>query len=223
MAPDLAMSLDLTVFTRLRPYVYHLTARSNLSSIARDRHIESAEWILKRSGDVSLLRSRRRTHVTVRVGASGIQLRDQAPLHRGNLALSPSWSFEDLVEDLNRRVFFWPGTAAGPTPYGLRHFQRYAGEDPVIVRVATADLFDLNASSSIEFCRYNSGSPRCSGGKRSPRGPNTFVEAMSFEGTTSDVVEVTLRNVARLPNVWELGDSPTGPWRVGEVSRASEI
>ena len=40
--------------------------------------------------------------------------------------------FEDLVEILNGRVFFWPGAVGGPISYGVRHFERYQNEKPVI-------------------------------------------------------------------------------------------
>ena len=126
--------------------------------------------------------------------------------------LSGGWSFGDFVEALNHRVFFWPGAADGPNPYGRRHFGRYLAEGPVLMRVKTWELLRANRDSIPEFCRYNSGSPRYSGGRPSPRGPETFLAASSFRSPPSEVVELVFRNVAALPDLWEVGTSPDGPW-----------
>ena len=125
-------------------------------------------------------------------------LRDQAPLREGNAALDGGWTFADLVEDLNGRVFFWPGTERRPIPDGQRHFERYADESIAVLMVDTTALFAANGGAT--FCRYNSGSPRWSGGRPSPRGPGTFVAAADAPFTAGQVVEVTFRNTVVLPN-----------------------
>jgi hypothetical protein len=128
------------------------------------------------------------------------------------MALAGGWNFEDLVEALNERVFFWPGTEHGPIDYGLRHFARYESECPLTIRVRTDDLFEANPRSIPEFCDRNSGSPRYSGGRASPRGPDTFVMASRFTGAPSRVVELTFTGSVRLPEVWQVGTRPDGPW-----------
>ncbi len=80
-----------------------------------------------------------------------------------------SYSYEDLIENLNRRIFFWPGTPAGPIGYGRRHFERYREENPVILRINVRSLLCANAKVEPKFCRYNSGSPRCSKGREPQR------------------------------------------------------
>ncbi len=141
-------------------------------------------------------------------------MRDQAPLYAGNMTLDPGWSFRDFVEELNSRVFFWPGGASGPTAYGVRHHARYREkrESLAILRVATQSLMSANPRSDPGFCRFNSGSPRCSRGRKSPRGGETFQLASEFEGVPSKVVELTFKRHVTLPDDTDWGPSPTGPW-----------
>jgi len=77
--------------------------------------LESTAAFLERAGRLDLLRARRRSGERVTVDGIQVHLRDQAPLHAGNVDLPANWSFEDLVELLNRQVFFWPGTVVEVT------------------------------------------------------------------------------------------------------------
>jgi uncharacterized protein DUF7002 len=206
------MALDPAAFTRTRPY--YLTSKANLRLILECRRIDCAATLILKDGRKELLRRRRSKHEAVHVDGRAISLRDQAPLHEGNLALSGGWSFPDLVEALNKRVFFWPGTESGPNDYGNRHFGRYVVEEPALIRVKTSALLEANDQSAAEFCPYNSGSPRYSGGRPSPRGPNTFVSAASFNWSPSNVVELVFRERATLPASLEVGTDPAGPWCV---------
>jgi hypothetical protein len=141
-----------------------------------------------------------------------IVLRDQKPLHKGNTGLPNGYKFDDFIESLNRRVFFWPGDKSGPIDYGLRHFERYKDERPVVLRIDFASLIDANPSIEPRFCRYNSGAPRCSYGKKSPRGPRTFLAAAHFEGAPAGVVELTFEGEISLPPNTKFGKHPAGPW-----------
>ena len=141
-----------------------------------------------------------------------VVLRDQAPLHEGNMDLQEGWTLEDFVEQLNQRVFFWPGTEDGPIDYGLRHFGRYASERPHLIRVRLASLLAANPGAMAQFCRYNSGSPRCVQGRRSPRSERTFLDHADVDFQRNQVVEVTFRGEVGLPFDAELGDRPGGPW-----------
>jgi hypothetical protein len=169
---------------------------------------------MEQAGCADRLRVRRRAHERIAVGTAVIVLRDQGPLHGGNLDLASGFSFEDLVEFLNRRVFLWPGTALSPNDYGVRHFERYQQEHPVLLRVGFRSLCFSNPSACPLYCRYNSGAPRCSQGRRSPRGPDTFVSAAEFGGTPGQVVELAFCTVVELPTDAEIGIHPNGPWRL---------
>ncbi len=205
------MPFEIETFPNVRPYLYHLTSRENLPAIRKGMNLRSAVSIASAGGVGGTLESRRKTSVQITVDGSVLNIRDQGPLYEGNMLLAPGWTFGDVLRDLNRRVFFWPGTAVGPISYGARHFERYAAESPVVLRVRTQDVFSLNADRAPEFCRYNSGSPRCSGGKRSPRGPDTFRVHGDFDGTSSNVVEVTFVDRVALP-AFEVGVLQDGVW-----------
>jgi hypothetical protein len=207
------MPFTLARYAQLRPFLYHLTARANHSRIAELRRLESTAVLLVASRSIDALRVRRRSHLPLRIGAHQVLVRDQAPLHAGNVAFAEGWNLADLVADLNRRVFFWPGGVQGPISYGQRHFARYAVEMPLIIRVRAEALFQSNPERTPLFCRYNSGSPRCNGGRPSPRGPDTFLSAECCQYGPANVVEVTFLDTVMLPPDVECADHPGGSWR----------
>lgn len=197
------MSFTLEQFVGTRPRLYHLTARANLSGIEAHGELWPAHQLMQRASDSTMLRTRRSDARLFDDAAGQVaSLRDQRPLSEGNVALEDGWTFEDLIEALNRRVFFWPGTDTRPIPHGVRHFRRYLSEEPIVIRVRTAALFELNPAP--EFCRYNSGSPRCTGGRKSPRGPDTFASATAIDASVGEVVEVTFEGPVLLPGDFEV-------------------
>jgi hypothetical protein len=208
------MAFRLEVFAVARPFVYHLTSADNLVRICEVGSLESASSLITRAKRGELLRQRRPKHTPINVAGREVWLRDQAPLHAANVDFAEGWNLGDLVEALNRLVFFWAGTASGPSDYGQRHFDRYRTEEPVLLRVPTAALFAANQSGQPLFCRYNSGSPRYSGGRASPRGPETFVPPNAFLGSPARVVELAFTERAKLPPSTEYGFAPAGPWQV---------
>lgn len=141
-------------------------------------------------------------------------LRDQKLLRSGNIELTGGFTFEDFVEALNARVFFWSGKDDGPIPSGKRHFARYKSESPVMLRCRFQTLLSANSTTEPLFCPYNSGAPRTVNGKKSPRGPNTFSKACDFPRIPSKVVEVTFVKKLFLPQDTELGHGPAGPWQL---------
>jgi len=207
------MPLDLDRFAKLRPYLYHLTARRNIKRIRTSGRLESASELFSRAGQHQLLRVRRREHVTLTIDDAQVLVRDQAPLHAGNAGLQDGWSFDDLVAKLNTLVFFWPGSGDSPISYGCRHFERYRSERPSIIRVPTRTLVQAATASGPLFCRYNSGSPRCSKGIPSPRGAATFREAREVDFTPAQVVEVTFALGVDLPADTHVAQGAQGPWR----------
>lgn len=168
---------------------------------------------MERAKQTDLIRILRRGSRQVSFEGRTIVIRDQDRLHRGNTGVPSGYTFEDLIESLNRRIFFWPGASAGPISYGRRHFERYEEEHPVILRIEFQSLLSVNRSGNPLYCRYNSGSPRCFDGKKSPRGPNTFLSAIDFQETPSKVVEVTFDTEIILPPTTQFGMHPSGPWK----------
>ncbi len=208
------MPFTLERFAAIRPFLYHLTATSNVARIRRTKRLDCAARIMAEAGDTSMLRQKRQSLTPLEVGEDTIVLRDQLPLHFSNMELADGWSFERYVESLNGRVFFWPGDRSGPNDYGQRHFERYRGENPTIVRFGFDALLSANARTEPLFSKYNSGSPRYTQGLPSPRGPGTFVTASVAAFTASQVVEVTFMDLVRLPRqLVEFARMNDGLWR----------
>jgi hypothetical protein len=208
------MPISSEKLIRLRPFLFHLTAASNVARILRMRRLESTATMLRQAGRSDLAKTRRREHVQVKLKGETVELRDQAPLHAGNLALEQGWTFNDFVSHLNDRVFFWPGGARGPSPYGVRHYERYAAEKPSILRISTAALLAQNPTQPPLYCRYNSGSPRCSNGVKSPRTTRTFLSGDEADFGVGEIVEVTFIGDIQLPAELHVGHSPAGPWQI---------
>jgi hypothetical protein len=205
--------LQLDKFIALRPYLYHLTDPNNLQFLIERNAIVPASILMDLAGSLHLLRQKRSDAAVLSIDGYDIHIRDQGPLYAGKAGFAEGFSFADFVESLNCRVFFWPGTVCGPIAYGIRHFERYQNESPTILRVSTVSLLQANPAAVPHFCKYNSGSPRPSGGIKSPRGLDTFLPAEQFPWTPGKVVEVTFDCELALPPDIEFGPAPEGPWQ----------
>ena len=201
-------------FVSLRPYLYHTTSDNNLVGIIGARRLKSAGLLLLESDRYPELEIQRLAYHPIRTGHGHAWLQTQRPLHAGNIDFRDSYSLEDVVRMLNSRVFFWPGSEAGPIDYGTRH--RDANKWPsaaAMLRMRTADVFRLAVSNPPQFCQYNSGSPRCSKGKKSPRGSKTFSTADSYAKSPGSVKEVVFDNHVDLPASTEKWDCTSRLWR----------
>lgn len=202
------MSFSESRFAEIRPYLYHSTSIRNLAAIRDTRKLRSASAL----SDHTLQNTDRRVAPTPVGSAATVWLQTQRPLHKGNIALEGGFSFSDLVCLLNSKVFFWPGSENGPIPHGQRHL---AGNDwrsaAATLRVPTRALMSQNSRPAM-YCAYNSGSPRCVGGRKSPRGPGTFASAGEFERTAGDVIEVVFSDEVELPNSTQRWDVTNSRW-----------
>lgn len=196
------------------PFAYHLTARANLSRIQRTEQLESASAMIQAANQLNLISLRRQELREIIVDGETIILRDQAPLHAGHIDFQDGWTFPQLIESLNSRVFLWPGDGNGPIAHGQRHFERYEDQEPAILRISLADLIESNPDRPPLFCHFNSGSPRTVGGRKSPRGPRTFLPCDQFERKHRDVIEVTFEEFVTLPlDETEVRLKPGGAWQ----------
>lgn len=186
--------------------LYHGTAQENLESI-RSTRVLTCPAVIAPS-----LRAARKRLERVKHGEHVIVLRDQSALRPGQMELS--LSLEDFVAELNRRVFFWPGDRDQPNSYGCNFSAAYRrrGENVVSLRVDFLELLTANPGASPYFCRFNSGAPRTSAGKRSPRGPDTFQTADEWQGPPWRVAEVSFFSKVVLPDTAEVWDDAAG-WR----------
>jgi hypothetical protein len=90
---------------------------SNLASIRSERALHSVGKIAP-----DRLQERRLTAISIERSQGDISFRDQRKLQQGHVELTGGWSWSDLVEALNSRVFFWPGDHDGPNDCGRRLF-----------------------------------------------------------------------------------------------------
>jgi hypothetical protein len=206
------MGLDVSTFGKVRPFIFHLTDRQNLRRIKAMSVLESSERLLSRAGRSDWLRSRRVGPRSITIDGESVLLRDQDPLQQGAIAFEAGWDLERFIGHVNRHVFFWPGSAAGPIDAGRNHFERYAPKQPLLLRVGLYQLIVANPKSEPLFCRFNSGAPRVVGGRRSPRGASTYQRPDDFVGTPSVVVEVLFEDQVVLPASTQIGTSYDGPW-----------
>ncbi len=204
------MSFSLPQLVRCRPYLFHLTAAGNLSSIVRTREFRCSNVLLAEAGLTSQSSQKRIAHLGISTSHGSTLLRDQRPLIEGAIAFEDGWDMARFVQHVNQHVLFWPGRHSGPIDSGMNHFERYRSESPVLIRFPTASLQQVN----LKFSRYNSGAPRCSGGKYSPRGSKTYLPAVDFMGSASEVVEVVVNEACALPATAEVSKNPSGPWKL---------
>lgn len=99
------MAFNVEDLIRIRPYVFHLTDSRNIPRIRRLKALEPASRLLRQGGREDLLGVKRPSHIGVSVGSDRMFLRDQMPLHAGNMGLTGHWTLKKSVHQLNDRVF----------------------------------------------------------------------------------------------------------------------
>ena len=215
MTEETGFKLELEDFINNRPFLYHLTDRENLPSILERGEIWSAELLCKSAFTSNkkrktFLRTKRPEHTLIVVNGKDIRIRDQKPISMTVLqrSLSNGWQAEDFIEHLNKRVFMWPTLNRL-----IRHFNRYRHENPVIIRVSSEEIFNVN--EVIEFAPINSGATRCHpsyNGNAPTRGKETFLPSNQYTSSVASVAEVTFRPHCVLPDQVWYSSLPSGAW-----------
>jgi hypothetical protein len=82
----------------------------------------------------------------------------------------------------------------------------------VILRAPFHSFQKRNPQIQPLFCKYNSGSPRWSGGRARPRGSDTFSTAVDNSFRLGDVVEVVFKGSVSLPADTQYATDVAGPW-----------
>lgn len=212
--PDTGSALiQLEDFAVLRPYLYHLTDSRNLPRVQRLGRLSPAADILHATGRPELITIRREADLVLAIDNDTVILRNQSPLHEANVELVGGWGFADLIGYLNAHVYFWPGDTIGPTGLGRAFLDRHATSSLAILRTRTVNLLAANRSQPALFSKYNSGAPRHSRGRPSPRGPDTFVRASQFAHTPSRAQEVAFHGVVALPQSTAHATGVGSPWQ----------
>jgi len=204
------MPFSRTQFQRYRPWLYHFTAPENLPLLRRERiMLSAAAWVERANAfqpqiadpEAFLGAPRLRRH-PLQVGP-GLQvlLNDQVPLRYESSFHGLRGTYSDYIRYLNGLIFFWPGTAVKPTPRG-KLADTFAARDPgkILLRVPTMAVWpedEGEGSSSIRFCRYNSGAPQARDGVT--RGPHLFVTCAEAPFGVPFVAEVVFPHRLVLP------------------------
>jgi hypothetical protein len=151
----------------------------------------------------------------VRLAEGEVEIPDHRPLRLGSMQFETGCSSGDYIRLLNCRVFFWLGKDNGPVGRsGKRHYERYAGEGPVIVlRVPLRSLMAGNPYHQLFVTNCNSGSARSHPDKTIVRGPSTFLEPAEAPFAAQKAVELTVIGICRLPAETEWSETIHGPWR----------
>jgi hypothetical protein len=210
------MGIELAKLTELSPYLYHVTYQSSLSRIRRLRRLESADALLKAGDQLERLRKRRDSMISFEVDGDSIVLTDQLPINEKNIAFQDGWTLPDLIEAINRRVFFWRGSDAGLLCSNQGHFRKYenAGIQMMFIRVSFQETNRLNTERGPELCKHNSGAARQYDGEPIPRGPRTFVRPPEADFQIGEVQEVVFCDFVDLSDAAEVCvGSWEGPWK----------
>lgn len=180
-------------------YCYHVTAVVNLQSLRRSPILLPAATLFRRMDRSDLLNVRRTHDVGLRLQGQEILVRNQAPLDPDSIDVGSTETLEDYVTCLNAHVFFWPGTASGPTLDGVRMLQRTAGVTSAIIRVPSRSLLEANDRSLIDVSTCNTGASWVVEGKKSRRGLGVFQRAECFADLPSRIAEISFRGPVSLP------------------------
>lgn len=209
------MAFNLSDLTDLSPFLYHVTYKKSLERIKRLQSLESAAKLMIAGGKTEWLRKRRDSLISFYIGSDRIILTDQKPINENNIEFQGGWCLPDLIEAINRRVFFWRGPESGLLYSNKGHFGKYQneGHELVFIRASFVEVNELNAVNGPEVCKYNSGAARQNQGNRIPRGPDTFIKSEQSSFMRRDVQEVVFQDHVKLPEKTQICDgSWSGPW-----------
>jgi hypothetical protein len=196
------VAFSMEQYAKLRPTLWHVTHRANLDRIRTSRILLPAEQLTA----VPLKEVRRGR----KIDSGTPVLRDQDLLHEKCIEFSEGFSFADLLSELNRRVFFWPGSRDRPIRPGQRSIDRYSNSD-VIIRLS---FLEVEKERSARITARKVRGMRMQHGKRVPRGPNTFLQAPECDFPPSKVVEVTFLQSVKLPRDCEVACCLGGRWEI---------
>lgn len=197
----------------LRPFAFHTCGELNFASIRRARALRSAKDLIFGTAYEHLLSVRRAKSVVAQLSDGPVEIRDNLPLRLGSLEIEPNVTLEQFLQELNGRVYLWPGGERGPIGTGAAHFQHYQGEGEVrVIRVPLQDLLQVNANRTLSVTYCNAGSARHHSGRRAIRGPGTFQSIDRTTRTMGEVKELTFVGSVLLPGTTAWARTPSGPW-----------
>ena len=215
------MAIDKNDLLKLRPCAYHTCSAHNYQSIRAEGRLLPASTLLE-GGSIEPGRHRKES-VTVRGAHGHVVLRDHRQFALGAVEIEGGGAPTTYIgEQLDGRVFFWPGDQRRPIATGRRHYEKYCNVEPlVVIRVSLGDLLACNPSTPFEVTRCNSGSARKQYGHKVLRGPSIFQTLDRAPWRVRQVIEFTFRGPITLPLNIESSPHWSGPWmRVWPANQA---
>jgi O-acetyl-ADP-ribose deacetylase (regulator of RNase III) len=196
----------------LWPNCYHVTSKVNLTSIRRSRRLLPAQAIFKKVKQDSLCRERRTNDLMLYVDGHDILIRNQRPLDPEAVEFGTEEALEDYVSTLNSRVFFWPGTTAGPVEDGVRMFDKESAGS-ILLTVPFRSLVDANPQAKLYVSTCNTGAAWRNNGRKTRRGQHVFEPVHTFSGYPGDIMEISfVADELELPSKVNYAPSLAGPW-----------
>jgi len=177
------------------------------------QRLDSPAVLLKGTTYEHRLNSRRMEDVVTHLNEFEVIIRNQIPLNPSFLEFAEGWSFADYLVELNSRVFFWPGDWDGPNGYGQRHRASRFNASSVLLRARLKEVLVGNPGAVLFLSRFNTGAPRLYFGRRSPRGPDTFIPAEDWPYAPSRVAEASFAGSVKLPESTEVYDLTARSWK----------
>jgi hypothetical protein len=191
------MSLD-AIITRWT-HCYHVTAVVNLESLRLSATLLPAATLFQLSDRRDLLNCRRTRDVGLRLQDQEVLVRNQIPLDPDSIDLDLTETLGGYVAFLNAHVFFWPGTALGPTQDGMRMFRRTSGLNSAMIRVASRSLLEANDGARVRLSTCNTGASWIVNEVKSQRGPSVFQLVERFAEPPSKIEEISFLGSVHLP------------------------
>lgn len=148
------------------------------------------------------------------IGDHLVDIRDQLPLRPGSVEFTGGWKLQDLLDELNSRVFFWPGDGVRSRGRSEGHYNKYAVSGAVaVIRMPLRSLLESNPSRWLHVSRCNTGSARSYYGRPVRRGPGIFALPETADFTRGKVVEFSFKEEITLPRETEWSHKLLGPWQ----------
>jgi hypothetical protein len=194
-------------------HCYHVTATMNLRSICHLGLLLPATTLFRLTNREDLLNGRRTQDVRLQLRGLQVLVRNQIPLDPDSIDVCLPETFESYVACLNERVFFWPGTASGPTEDGVKMFQPTFGVNSAIIRIPSCSLFESNAGTLPHLSTCNTGAVWIMNGEKSRRGGCVFQNLASFEDSPGKIEEISIVGPVNLPDDSEYSPRFGESWR----------
>ena len=179
--------------------LYHFIPNEHLEFVKKTRKLFSAAEMLDACKKKKPKRQKREHCITLPSGKTkdgtvlpkGIILRDQGKLEEANLAFCPEFRMGDLVEELNKHVFFWP---CFPEKFAKKY------QHNALIRCCLEDVKKHNHDKQPLYCPFNSGAPKRDGDGNKVLRSRCMYQPLNVQCVPAkDIVEVVFQGCVKLP------------------------